>query len=227
MDFSYPPEAEAFRGEVRTWLAAHLVGDFRRLGGGAEFSEHDWPLRRAWEREMGAGGWIGLDWPTEHGGRAATALESLVFAEEYAAAGGPTRAGGFGEGLLGPTLIHFGTATQKDRFLPPILRGEEIWCQGFSEPGAGSDLAALSTRARLDGDVWVIDGQKVWTSQAHLSEWIFLLARTDPDAPKHKGISLLLVPLASPGSRSGPSSTWRVAATSARCSSTARRPHPT
>jgi alkylation response protein AidB-like acyl-CoA dehydrogenase len=195
MDFAYPPEAKLFRAEVREWLDAHFVGDFRALGSGAEFSEHDWSLRLAWEREMGKGGWIGLEWPQAYGGRDATAMESLVFAEEYARAGGPTRAGTFGEGLLGPTLIHFGTDGQKERFLPPILRGDEIWCQGFSEPGAGSDLAGLSTKAHLDGDVWVIDGQKVWTSQAHLSEWIFVLARTEPDAPKHKGISFLLVPL--------------------------------
>jgi alkylation response protein AidB-like acyl-CoA dehydrogenase len=199
MDFHYPPETESFRSEVRGWLDEHLVGEFRALGAGSEFGEDDWPLRLAWEREMGKGRWIGLEWPMAFGGREVTAMESLVFAEEYAAAGGPTRAGTFGEGMLGPTLIHFGTDEQKERFLPPILRGEQVWCQGFSEPGAGSDLAALSTKARLDGDTWVIDGQKVWTSQAHLSEWIFVLARTDFDAPKHKGISFFLVPLDQPG----------------------------
>jgi alkylation response protein AidB-like acyl-CoA dehydrogenase len=199
MDFAYPPEVDGFREEVRHWLDAHLVREYRALGGGDELGAHDWPLRRAWEEEMGRGGWIGLEWPRDHGGREATALESLVFAEEYARAGGPTRAGTFGEGLLGPTLIHFGTDAQRRRFLGPILRGEEIWCQGFSEPGAGSDLAGLATRAWLDGERWVIDGQKVWTSQAHLSEWIFVLARTDPAAPKHRGISFLLVPLDQPG----------------------------
>jgi alkylation response protein AidB-like acyl-CoA dehydrogenase len=199
VDFTYPPEAEHFRAEIRAWLAANFVGEFRALGTGAEFSEADWELRLAWEREMGKGGWIGLEWPQAVGGRAATPMESLVFAEEYARAGGPTRAGTFGEGMLGPTLIHFGTDAQRERFLPPILRGDEIWCQGFSEPGAGSDLAAVSTRARRAGNEWVIDGQKVWTSQAHLSDWIFVLARTDADAAKHRGLSFLLVPLAQPG----------------------------
>ncbi|MCU4185299.1 acyl-CoA dehydrogenase family protein [Acidiferrimicrobium sp. IK] len=195
MDFAYPPEAESFRDEVRTWMSGHLTDGYRALGASSEFGTGDWPVRLAWEREMGQGGWIGLSWPKEFGGRAATVMEELVFAEEYARCGGPTRAGTFGEGLLGPTLIHFGTDAQKDRFLPPILKGEQIWCQGFSEPGAGSDLAGLTTRAHLDGDEWIIDGQKVWTSQAHLSEWIFVLARTDPDKPKHKGISFFLVPL--------------------------------
>jgi alkylation response protein AidB-like acyl-CoA dehydrogenase len=197
MDFVYPPEAERFRAEVRAWLDDHLTDEYRGLG--AEFGQDDWQTRLAWEREMGAGNWIGIDWPRAYGGREATLMESLVFAEEYVRAGGPQRVGTFGEGMLGPTLVHFGTEAQKARFLPPILRGEQVWCQGFSEPGAGSDLAALSTRARLDGDEWVIDGQKVWTSQAHLSEWIFVLARTDHDAPKHKGISYLLVPLDQPG----------------------------
>jgi alkylation response protein AidB-like acyl-CoA dehydrogenase len=195
VDFEYPPEAETFRAEVRQWLDATLVGDYRSLGSGAEFHESDWPLRLAWEQEMGRGGWIGLSWPKVFGGREVTAMESLVFAEEYARSGAPTRAGTFGEGMLGPTLIDFGTEEQKERFLPPILRGEEIWCQGFSEPGAGSDLAAVSTKGRRDGAEWVLDGQKVWTSQAHLSEWIFVLARTDADAAKHKGLSFFLVPL--------------------------------
>lgn len=199
MDFAYPAELDGFRKEVRRWLEEHLVGDFLQLGNSEELGAEDWPLRRAWEQTMGAGGWIGLEWPKAYGGREVTAMESLVFAEEYANAGAPTRAGTFGEGLLGPTLIHFGSDAQKERFLGPILRGEEIWCQGFSEPGAGSDLAGLSTRAHLDGDRWVLDGQKVWTSQAHLSEWIFVLARTDAEAPRHKGISFFLVPLDQPG----------------------------
>jgi alkylation response protein AidB-like acyl-CoA dehydrogenase len=195
VDFGYPPEAEELRAEIRDWLALHLIGEFRSLGTSSEFSEADWDLRVAWEREMGRGGWIGLEWPRAMGGREASAMEALVFAEEYARANGPTRAGTFGEGMLGPTLIHFGTDDQRERFLPPILRGEEIWCQGFSEPGAGSDLAAVSTRATLSNDKWVLDGQKVWTSQAHLSDWIFVLARTDGDAPKHRGLSFLLLPL--------------------------------
>jgi alkylation response protein AidB-like acyl-CoA dehydrogenase len=203
VDFTYGADAERFRAEVRTWLDAHLTPEFRTLGTGVELEEETWALRRAWEQELGNGGWIGLAWPAEYGGRAASVMEELVFAEEYARAGGPTRAGTFGEGLLGPTLIHFGTDTQKDRFLPEILAGDTIWCQGFSEPGAGSDLAALSTKVRRDGDRWVLDGQKVWTSQAHLSEWIFVLARdtdlADHGLPKHRSISFLLAPLDQPG----------------------------
>ncbi len=199
MNFEDPPEAERFRSEVRAWLGTHLTDSFRALGTGTEFHDDSWQLRLAWEREMGSGNWIGIDWPSAYGGREATLMESLVFAQEYARAGGPTRVGTFGEGMLGPTLIHFGTDAQKQRFLPPILRGEQLWCQGFSEPNAGSDLAALETKARLDGNTWVIDGQKVWTSQAHLSEWIFVLARTERDVPKHHGISYLLVPLDQPG----------------------------
>jgi len=199
MDFTYSPELDAFRAEIRSWLEQHYVGEFRQLGNGEELTAATWPLRRRWEEEMGAGGWIGLEWPKAYGGREVTAMESLVFAEEYARAEAPVRAGTFGEGLIGPTLVHFGSDMQKERFLGPILRGQEIWCQGFSEPGAGSDLAGLTTKARLEGDQWVIDGQKVWTSQAHLSEWIFVLARTDGDVAKHKGISFFLVPLDQPG----------------------------
>lgn len=201
MDFEYPSDVDAFRDEVRDWLDANLTEEFRELGTGSEFRANDWPTRVAWEQAMGRGGWVGLSWPTEFGGRAATALEELVFAEEYAQSGAPTRAGTFGEGLLGPTLVHFGTPAQKERFLPPILAGTEIWCQGFSEPGAGSDLAALSTKARLAGDEWVVDGQKVWTSQAQLSDWIFVLARTgsEPGEARHRGISFFLLPLDQPG----------------------------
>jgi len=201
VDFDYPPEVDVFRKEVRSWLDGNLTDDIRALGTGSEFDERDWPARVAWEQIMGRGGWIGLSWPVAYGGREATPLQELVFAEEYARSGAPTRAGTFGEGLLGPTLIHFGTQEQKDRFLPRILSGTEIWCQGFSEPGAGSDLAGLSTKASRDGDEWVIEGQKVWTSQAQLSDWIFVLARTSatPGEAKHRGISFLLVPLDQPG----------------------------
>src|SRR5215216_7636131 len=127
MDFLYTPEADRFRHEVRMWLHAHLIGEFRALGSGTEMDDADWPVRLAWEREMGAGNWIGIDWPREYGGRGATLLESLVFAEEYARAGGPTRVGTFGEGMIGPLLVHFGTVAQKQRFLPRILRGEQVW----------------------------------------------------------------------------------------------------
>ena len=153
----------------------------------------------AWERELAAGGWVGLSWPASVGGREASLHERLIFDEEYVAAEAPARAGFFGEQLLGPTMIIHGTDEQKRRFLPAILRGDEFWCQGYSEPGAGSDLANVATRAVRDGGDWVIDGQKVWTSLAQFADWIFVLCRTDPDAPRHRGLSLLLCPLDQPG----------------------------
>jgi alkylation response protein AidB-like acyl-CoA dehydrogenase len=151
--------------------------------------------RQAWERHLGAHGWTGLAWPAEHGGRGAGIGRQLAFAEEYARAGGPGRVGHIGETLVGPTLIAAGSPEQQRRFLPRILAGEELWCQGYSEPDAGSDLAALRTAARLDGDEWVVDGQKVWTSLAQWSDWCLLLARTDPASRRHDGISCLLVPM--------------------------------
>jgi len=199
MDFSYSAADEAFRTEVRVWLEGHLVGEFAALGPGSSFGEADWPVRVAWEKELSSGGWTGLSWPKRFGGREATIMEELIFAQEYARVGAPTRPTFFSEGLLGPTLMVMGSDAQQARFLPKILKGEEFWCQGFSEPDAGSDLASLSTKAVLDGDQWRIDGQKIWTSQAHLSDWIFMLVRTDPEAPKHKGISMLLVDLDQPG----------------------------
>ena len=199
MDFSYSAQDEQFREEVRAWLETHLVGEFKELGPGTSFSAEEWPVRVAWEKELAKGRWTGLSWPAQFGGREATILEELIFAQEYAKVGGPTRPTFFSEGLLGPTLMVMGSQAQQERFLPKILAGEEFWAQGFSEPDAGSDLASLKTKAVLDGDQWRIDGQKIWTSQAHLSDWIFMLVRTDPDAPKHKGISMLLVPLDQPG----------------------------
>ena len=156
--------------------------------------------RKAFERELGRAGWIGTGWPREAGGRELPLSQQMIFHEEYARARAPGRMGHIGEGLLGPTLVACGSEAQKQRFLPPILRGEEFWCQGYSEPNAGSDLANVQTRARLDGDDWVIDGQKVWTSWAQWSDWCFVLCRTDPEAkPKHAGISYLLVPMDAPG----------------------------
>jgi alkylation response protein AidB-like acyl-CoA dehydrogenase len=199
MDFSYTDQDEAFRAEVRAWLEAHLVGRFEGLGEGMSFSAEDWAIRAAWEQELGRGGWTGLSWPKVFGGREATIMEELIFAQEYARAHGPVRNSFFGEGLLGPTLMAMGSDAQRARFLPKILSGEQYWCQGFSEPDAGSDLASLKTRAVLDGEQWRIDGQKIWTSSAQYADWIFMLVRTDPDVPKHKGISMLLVPLDQPG----------------------------
>ncbi|TNE90815.1 MAG: acyl-CoA dehydrogenase [Deltaproteobacteria bacterium] len=201
MNLGFSAEDEAFRDEVRTWLHEHLVGDFAKLKGRGGLGDMDAFVeeRIAWEKELATGGWTCLGWPTEHGGRGASLFEEVIFAEEYARARAPGRAGHIGEGLLGPTVIHFGTPEQQARFLPPIVAGEEMWCQGYSEPGAGSDLASLKTRAERDGDEWVITGQKIWTSLAEDSDWCFVLARTNPEEPRHKGISCLLVPMDQPG----------------------------
>ena len=189
-----------FREEVRDWLAEHLVGEFAPLiGTGGPGREHEHvELRTAWEQELGRGGWIGLGWPVADGGRGASIEDQVAFHEEYAKAGGPARIGHIGEQLVAPTLIAFGTQEQKDRFLPGIKAGTELWCQGYSEPGAGSDLAAVRTRAVLHEDGWHVTGQKVWTSLAHLADWCFVIARTN-DAPRHRGLSFLLVPMDQPG----------------------------
>jgi alkylation response protein AidB-like acyl-CoA dehydrogenase len=201
MHLRFSEADESFRREAADWLRNQLEGEFAvvrgRGGPGDEHSLLD--ERRAWERRLGEAGWSCIGWPTEHGGRGASLTQQVVFHEEYARAGGPGRLGHIGEGLLGPTLIAFGSDEQKRRFLPGIVRGEDIWCQGYSEPNAGSDLANVQTRARLDGDEWVIDGQKVWTSWAEWSDWCFVLCRTDPDAPKHRGLSYLLVPMRQSG----------------------------
>lgn len=201
MDLRFSEEDEAFRAEAREWLLGMLSGDFAMVRGrGGPGDEHAlFEERRAWERALGAAGWTCLSWPKEYGGRDVTLLQQVIFYEEYARAGGPGRVGLVGEGLIGPTILHFGTEAQRLRFLPAIASGEELWCQGYSEPNAGSDLAALATRADLDGDEWVLHGQKVWTSLAHWSDWCFVLARTDRDAPRHRGISYLLVPMKQEG----------------------------
>jgi alkylation response protein AidB-like acyl-CoA dehydrogenase len=198
---------ESFRSEVRGWLAINLTGEFAGLiGTGGPGREHELVAERlAWERRLGEGGWIGLGWPEADGGRGLPWSQQVIFYEEYARAGAPGRVGHMGEQLLGPTLLMFGTAEQKARFLPGILSGTELWCQGYSEPGAGSDLAAVKTRAELvtgDGETgaqWHIDGQKVWTSLAQFAGWCFVLARTDPGAQRHRGLSYLLVPMRQPG----------------------------
>jgi alkylation response protein AidB-like acyl-CoA dehydrogenase len=192
---------DGFRDEVRTWLAEHLRGDFARLRGlGGPGREHEaFADRLAWERELATGGWNCVGWPVEHGGRGATLEQQVVFHEEYALSGAPAKVGHFGQELLGPTLIAFGTPEQRRRFLPPIVAAEELWCQGYSEPGAGSDLAAVATAARLDGAEWVITGQKVWTSLAQHADWCFVLARTEPGSQRHRGLSYLLVPMRQSG----------------------------
>jgi alkylation response protein AidB-like acyl-CoA dehydrogenase len=200
MDFHDTPEEAAFRDEVRTWLGEHLVGEFAALGpGGGPADESGWETRIAWERELGRDRWVGLAWPREYGGRDAGLVEQVIFNEEYAKAGAPARVSFFGEGLFAPTLIAYGTEEQKRRFLPRIQAVEELWCQGYSEPNAGSDLSNVQTRGVRDGDEWVINGQKVWTTLAHHADWCFCITRTNPDAPPHKGISYLLVPMHQPG----------------------------
>jgi alkylation response protein AidB-like acyl-CoA dehydrogenase len=195
------PDEQAFRAEVRDWLTANLSGEFAPLvGSGGPGREHEFiEQRMAWERRLGRDGWIGIGWPQADGGRGLPWSHQVIFHEEYVRAGAPARVGHMGEQLLGPTLLMFGTAEQRRRFLPGILAGTELWCQGYSEPGAGSDLAAVATRARLDGGEWHIDGQKVWTSLAQFADWCFVLARTDPAAQRHHGLSYLLVPMRQPG----------------------------
>jgi alkylation response protein AidB-like acyl-CoA dehydrogenase len=201
VDLRETADDRRFRDEVRTFLEESLAGDFaatRGRGGpgdeGALFDE-----RLAWERHLGAHGWTCVGWPKEHGGRGLSLRQQVVYFEEYARARAPGRLGIVGEGLLGPTVIAFGTPEQQARYLPPIVAGRELWCQGYSEPNAGSDLANLSTTALLEEDEWVVHGQKVWTSLAHWADWCFVLARTNREAPKHKGISYLLVPMRQEG----------------------------
>ncbi len=192
---------DGFRSEVRRFLEESLGGEFAELRGrGGPGDEHALVTQRlSWERHLGRHGFVGLSWPVEHGGRGAGIGDQLAFAEEYARASAPGRAGHIGETLVGPTLIAAGTPEQQRHFLPPILAGSETWCQGYSEPDAGSDLASIRTLARLDGDVWVIEGQKVWTSLAQWADWCLLLARTDPETRRHDGISCLLVPMRQAG----------------------------
>ncbi len=205
MDLTYSPEDQSFRTEVRAWLDEHLSGEFADLRGlgGAGRDHEALDERLAWNRHLAAHGWTCLGWPVEHGGRGLSLLQQVIFHEEYARADAPHRVNHLGEELLGPTLIAFGTPEQQARFLPPIVAVDELWCQGYSEPGAGSDLAAVQTRARLVGDPgeqhWVLDGQKVWTSNAHFSDWCFVIARTEPGSERHHGLSFLLVPLDQPG----------------------------
>jgi alkylation response protein AidB-like acyl-CoA dehydrogenase len=202
MDLRFTPEDERFRDEARAWLEDNLADGFDHLRGRGGPGDEDEALfddRLAWEQRMGAAGWTCVGWPEEHGGRGLSLHREVIFNEEYARARAPGRMNHIGETLLGPTVIAFGSAAQKARFLPPIVRVQELWCQGYSEPNAGSDLANVQTRAERDGDEWVITGQKIWTSHAHVADWCFVLCRTNREAPRHKGISYLLVPLDQPG----------------------------
>lgn len=201
-----PSDDVAFRALVREWLAEHVTGEFAELKGrgGPGDEEVGFDIRVAWEEVLGAAGWIGLGWPVEYGGRGATISQQIIWAEEYTRAQAPARVNHMGENLLAPTLIEYGTPEQCARFLPPIAAGAERWCQGYSEPNAGSDLANVQTKAWRDRDAqgrdeWVIEGQKVWTSLAHVSHWCFVVARTEPGSVRHKGLTFLLVPMDQPG----------------------------
>lgn len=198
MILDYEEQVAPFRAEVRQWLQENLPP-----GWGSErpsvSKEESGQFRREWNDKLHRAGWICASWPAEYGGRGLSTLETLVLTEEFARVNAPMRADWFGDTLVGPTILQWGTEEQKQEFIPRILSGEITWCQGFSEPDAGSDLASLRTSARLEGDEWVIDGEKIWTTRADEADYIFLLARTNPDAPKHKGISYLLVPMRQPG----------------------------
>ena len=203
MKLSFSAEDERFRTEVADWLAANLTGEFAKLKfRGGPGDEHSFPEeRKRWEQKLAEGGWTCVGWSQQHGGRGCNIEQQVIFFEEYARAGAPGRVGHIGEGLAGPTIIAFGTTEQQAKYLPGILNGTELWCQGYSEPGAGSDLANVKTKARFDTErnQWVINGQKVWTSLAHESDYCFVIARTDPDSVAHKGLGFFLVKMDQPG----------------------------
>ncbi len=194
MDLTYPPEAETFRAEIRAWLEENLPAGWLEPGFTMTPDERR-AFNASWPTTLFEGGWICAGWPTEYGGKGLSLIEQVVLNEEFAKANAPMRADFFGDTLVGPTILQWGTDEQKQEFIPGILNGTISWCQGFSEPNSGSDLASLKTSAVLDGDEWVINGQKVWTTQAQYADYVFLLTRTDPDAEQHAGISYLLVPM--------------------------------
>jgi alkylation response protein AidB-like acyl-CoA dehydrogenase len=200
MDFKFTEAQETFRQTLRDWLDANLPDDLRgRAFASSRCAPDEVQKLRAWQKRMYEAGYVGMDWPRAFGGRGATLVEQIILYQEMARAGSPQFVNRGGVSMLGPTLMKHGTPAQQQRFLAPILTADELWCQGFSEPNAGSDLANLQTRATRRGDRYVVKGQKVWTSMAHVADWCFLLVRTDSAAPKHKGISFLLVDMRSPG----------------------------
>jgi alkylation response protein AidB-like acyl-CoA dehydrogenase len=201
MDFALTPSELAFKDEVRTWLEEHLVGEFAALRGRGGTGQEDIEptVLIEWERELAKGNWLGLGYPVELGGREATLFEQVIFHMTYVESRAPGRLPNMGLTLAGPTIVAYGTDAQRQRFIPRILTGQEMWCQGYSEPDAGSDLANVKTRAQLDGDEWVINGQKVWTSLAQYADWCFVVCRTDPQSSRHNGLSYLLVPMDQPG----------------------------
>src|SRR5215217_4003242 len=193
MDLTLSPSEQEFRNEVRSWLEANHPGPT------PEGDEAGFEFRRAWQRKLNERGWAGLSWPEQYGGSGATLFEQAIFSEELARSGAPQMANTLGLAMGGPTVIAHGTDEQKERYLAPILSADEIWCQGFSEPQSGSDLASLRTKAVRDGDEWLDTGQKVWTTMAHQSKWCMLVARTDPDAPKHRGLTYFLMDMEQDG----------------------------
>ncbi|MEK7386626.1 MAG: acyl-CoA dehydrogenase [candidate division NC10 bacterium] len=199
MDFSLTPEQDAFRQTVRAWLKANLPREWKDLGRSDIPRIETYEILKQWQRKLYDAGFVGLTWPKEYGGRGLTFMEELILQEEMALAKAPPILNVLGVGMAGPTIIACGTEAQKKRYPPKILSCEEIWCQGYSEPNAGSDLASLQTRAVKDGEDWVVNGQKAWTSFAQVADWMMLLARTDPNAPKHKGITYFLLDMKLPG----------------------------
>ncbi|MGH9712873.1 MAG: acyl-CoA dehydrogenase [Candidatus Acidiferrales bacterium] len=197
MDLNLTADELQFRDELRAWLASNLPKDWDEWR--EKPIEVSFRYLRAWQRKLNEGGWAAVSWPKEYGGRGATLMQQAIFWEEMARVEAPPMANSLGLGLIGPTIIVYGTEEQKKRYIPKILSAEEIWCQGFSEPNAGSDLASLQTEARLDGDHYVVNGQKVWTSYGWVGSWCELVVRTDPDVPKHKGLTVMLVDMKSPG----------------------------
>jgi alkylation response protein AidB-like acyl-CoA dehydrogenase len=204
MDFAYSPEEDAFRDTFRAWLTENLPKGWGKTIFAPDDEEERARFRIAWERTLYRGGWSCINWPKAHGGRDASLVEQAIYAEELARAKAPELVNIIGKNLAGTTLLHHGTEAQKAKYLPGIISSEDIWCQGFSEPGAGSDLASVRTRAVLEGDHFVVNGQKVWTSYAQYSRWCFALVRTDPDVKKHAGLSFLLIDMKSPGVRIRP-----------------------
>jgi alkylation response protein AidB-like acyl-CoA dehydrogenase len=201
MDFNYTPQEEAFRKELREWLEANVPDDIK-VEDTAEMvppNREVFEKRRVFQRKLQEARWIGIWWPREYGGRGAGIMEQAIYNEEYERARAPRPVNAPPINQWGPTLIHFGTPAQKQRFLERMLSGEDTWCQGYSEPNAGSDLAALQTRAVDHGDYFILNGQKIWTSSAHFADWMYMLVRTDPAAPKHKGISCMYLDMHSPG----------------------------
>jgi alkylation response protein AidB-like acyl-CoA dehydrogenase len=197
MDFTFTAEDQAFRAEVREFIQANWgLGDL--VGGVAGESEDEFPRMRAFEKKLAERGWLTMAWPQEYGGGGASHIRQMIFREECAYHGAPG-SGGQGINMIGPCLMVHGNEEQRRRFLPPIASADIVWCQGFSEPGSGSDLASLQTRAVADGDDYVLNGQKIWTSNAQHADWIHILARTDPDAPKHRGITYFLLDMKTPG----------------------------